>query len=342
MKHLFIIILVFSSCVHENRETEQDLEPSPLIESLLINAEDYSRLLYSAESEAIYRKFSDEIKNLIPMDSFKALETSIAEDLGGEIDVEDEFYFMLNGMLWYHRVSRFETYQEPLVLFWAIDEGGTITGFQLRELDIPPMEPYEEYQNPSPYHLPFSGTWLTLWAGRAVHENYHAISPPQRFAFDFLMVKNNYSFREEGRNNEDYYCFGAEIKAPLGGIVHEAADGIPDNVPGIMNADQPFGNYVLIDHQNGEYSVYAHLMEGSVRVSAGQKVASGDILGLCGNSGNSSEAHLHFHVQDSPDLMQGGRGMPVLFHDLYLNGSRERSAALTRGDSVRSAASGNN
>ena len=98
-----------------------------------------------------------------------------------------------------------------------------------------------------------------------------------------------------------------------------------------MNSARPFGNYVVIDHRNGEYSVYAHLKKGTVAVSPGQRVNTGDVLGLCGNSGNSSEAHLHFHVQDSPDL-EAGAGMPVAFHDCFVNGVETEKAEPVRGD----------
>ena len=71
-------------------------------------------------------------------------------------------------------------------------------------------------------------------------------------------------------------------------------------------AKAPAGNHVVLDLGNGEYALLAHLQRGSVRVEAGDRVRAGDVLGLTGNSGNSSEPHLHFHVQDRPGLF-GGR-----------------------------------
>jgi len=78
-------------------------------------------------------------------------------------------------------------------------------------------------------------------------------------------------------------------------------------------------------------NVSAHLKKGTVAVSAGQRVNTGDVLGLCGNSGNSSEAHLHFHVQNSPDL-EAGTGMPVAFYDCFVNGVKTERAEPVRGD----------
>jgi murein DD-endopeptidase MepM/ murein hydrolase activator NlpD len=60
------------------------------------------------------------------------------------------------------------------------------------------------------------------------------------------------------------------------------------------------GDTVIIDHGHGEYSVYAHLVPGSIRVAAGQRVQAGQVIGRLGSSGNSTEPHLHFQVCDRP------------------------------------------
>ena len=72
------------------------------------------------------------------------------------------------------------------------------------------------------------------------------------------------------------------------------------------------GNYVVIDHGNGEYSIYAHLQPGSVAVTVGQKVTAGQPIGKIGSSGNSTEPHLHFQVCDTPEPMLCA-GIPVQF-----------------------------
>jgi murein DD-endopeptidase MepM/ murein hydrolase activator NlpD len=72
------------------------------------------------------------------------------------------------------------------------------------------------------------------------------------------------------------------------------------------------GNYVVIGHAGGEHSLLAHLREGSVTVGAGDHVTSGQRVGWCGHSGNSTEPHLHFHVQDRASFYRG-MGLPVAF-----------------------------
>ena len=73
----------------------------------------------------------------------------------------------------------------------------------------------------------------------------------------------------------------------------------------------------------------AHLRQGSVAVGQGQQVAAGDTLGRCGNSGNTSEPHLHFHLQDSPVFGQGN-GLPAFFNDYTADGK-----AVDRGEPVQ-------
>lgn len=72
------------------------------------------------------------------------------------------------------------------------------------------------------------------------------------------------------------------------------------------------GNYVIIRHEGGEYSLLAHLRRGSVRVRPGDRVRQGQVMGECGNSGSSSEPHLHFQVQDHPNFLLCA-SLPVRF-----------------------------
>lgn len=66
---------------------------------------------------------------------------------------------------------------------------------------------------------------------------------------------------------------------------------------------EPAGNVIIIEHTNHEYSMVAHLKKNSCLVQQGDTVKQGDVIALCGNSGNSSEAHIHFQVMDAPDFL---------------------------------------
>jgi murein DD-endopeptidase MepM/ murein hydrolase activator NlpD len=165
----------------------------------------------------------------------------------------------------------------------------------------------------TPMQLPFRGEWYVFWGGDNEQVNYHASVRGQRRAAD-LIIKgtDDLSHKDTGRRNEDYFVYGKEILAAATGTVVTAIDGVPDNEPGSMNPLCAVGNCLIIDQGSNEYAVYAHLKPGSVRVDRGDKVRQGQVLALCGNSGNSSEPHFHFHLQDSA-ILQDGAGITPYF-----------------------------
>lgn len=101
----------------------------------------------------------------------------------------------------------------------------------------------------------------------------------------------------------------------------DSLDGIADSKPSNFNFNMknPAGNYVVIDHGNNEFSIFAHLKNGSVRVAKGNHVEAGDLLGKVGNSGNTTQPHLHYHMQNSAEIFNG-EGLPVQFNHYYANG----------------------
>ena len=180
--------------------------------------------------------------------------------------------------------------------------------------------------------LPFLGKWRVLNGGSG--SNRHAASRAARYGYDFAIVGiDERRFKTDGRKNEDYYAFGKDIYAPAGGVIAQVVDGVEDNTPGQINPYFALGNLVVIDHQNGEFSVLAHLAKGSIKVKERQKVKAGDPLGSCGNSGDSMEPHVHYHLQDQPLLVQGS-GLPVVFQH-YFSGNRPvETGAPEYGESV--------
>jgi hypothetical protein len=167
--------------------------------------------------------------------------------------------------------------------------------------------------------LPFKSRWFVGWGGdtKELNQHHHDVSN-QRFAFDFLGVDENGKTRKgAGEGNEDYFAFGREILAPADGVVTEAIDGVRDNVPGAMNQYSALGNTVFIQHDEKEISVLAHLKQDSVKVKRGDKVKKGQIIGLCGNSGHSSEPHLHYHLQNTP-IIQDGTGIKCYFQKVIV------------------------
>ena len=99
-----------------------------------------------------------------------------------------------------------------------------------------------------------------------------------------------------------------------------AVDGLPDQAIGASDREQPAGNHVVLDLGDGEFAFLAHLRQHSVTVKQRDKVAPGQVLGRCGNSGNSSEPHLHVHLQTTPDLATG-EGPPAFFENYIADGT---------------------
>ncbi len=173
--------------------------------------------------------------------------------------------------------------------------------------------------------LPFKGTWLVFCGGDTKAQNYHHDVCNQHFAFDFIGVDETGKSRKgDGSGNENFYAFGREILALADGVVIDVIEGVRDNLPGSMNPYSGLGNAVFIQHCENEVSVLAHFKMGSIRVKVGETVKKGQVLGLCGNSGNSSEPHLHYHLQNTP-IIQNGTGIKVYFDKLIVrqNGKSE-------------------
>jgi Peptidase family M23 len=138
----------------------------------------------------------------------------------------------------------------------------------------------------------------------------------QRFAIDYVKVgEDNQTFSGDRLKNESYYAYGADALAVADGIVVATKDSIPQNIPGPSSRAVPItletvgGNHVIIDIGGGRYAFYAHLQPGSLRVKVGDRVRRGQVVGLVGNSGNSTEPHLHFHLSDGVSPL-GAEGIP--------------------------------
>jgi murein DD-endopeptidase MepM/ murein hydrolase activator NlpD len=165
------------------------------------------------------------------------------------------------------------------------------------------------------------------------------VAPDQRHAYDFLVWRAGATHRGSGARNSDYWAWGKRVLAPASGQVVAAVDGVHDNRPQVEveNPGEPAGNHVVLDLGNGEYALLAHFRKGSLAVRKGDRVSAGDILGRVGNSGNSSEPHLHFHVQDRPGLFGAARGLPLAFVDYRADGRRVARGTPVQGQFVERA-----
>ena len=138
----------------------------------------------------------------------------------------------------------------------------------------------------------------------------------QRFAIDWVRQNaDGKTFTGDPKDNKNYRAYGNDALAVADGIVTEIKDGIPENIPGKDSRAVPItletvaGNHVILDIGHGRYAFYAHLQPGSPKVKVGDHVKRGQVLGLVGNSGNSTEPHLHFHLSNGNSPL-GSEGIP--------------------------------
>jgi murein DD-endopeptidase MepM/ murein hydrolase activator NlpD len=148
----------------------------------------------------------------------------------------------------------------------------------------------------------------------------------QRFAIDWVQAyPDGKTYKGDPSDNKNYRAYGAEIHAVADGVVTQIGDGIPQNTPGAKSLAVPItletvgGNHVIMEIGNGLFAFYAHMQPGSLRVKVGDKVRRGQVLGLLGNTGNSSEPHLHFQICNANSEL-GSEGLPYAFASFEVQG----------------------
>jgi hypothetical protein len=169
---------------------------------------------------------------------------------------------------------------------------------------------------------PLRGTQVVLHGGASPFTNGHFRVRPQNFALDILGVNARgarASLFGSRRDLESYVIFGAPIFSPCDGKIGVVVDDLPDQIPPARDTENLAGNHVLIECQGIEV-LLAHMQQYSVRVTVGQAVAVGDPLGEVGNSGNSSEPHLHIHAErgGEPGVILDGESVPITIDGRFL------------------------
>lgn len=159
---------------------------------------------------------------------------------------------------------------------------------------------------------------------------------PERFAIDFVQLDSTGRlFQGPIDQLSSYAFFGHPVRAAAPGKVVRILDGLPEQTPGALPSNATIqtagGNFVVVDIGRGRYAFYAHLSPGSIRVKRGQRVRTGQVLGLLGNSGNTDAPHLHFHVMDSPSPLESN-GLPFTFREFRGQGVLTDLDALLRGE----------
>jgi len=186
--------------------------------------------------------------------------------------------------------------------------------------------------------LPFEGRWLTQNSPARRVPSHGVDVLGQRYAVDFVGVDDRH--RTAGIRDwrtfagteppERFASFGRPVLAPAAGTVVHVHDGETDHearrsqlalVPYALGQAGRLrrgtaavaGNHVVLEVPGGRaFVALVHLRAGSIRVRVGQGVGAGEQLAACGNSGNSTQPHLHVQAMDSADLTVA-RGLPIAF-----------------------------
>lgn len=288
--------------------------------------ERYTYYYNNSMADSIFNILSKEMQEVLPIEKTKDFVTSLKHQLGSITSTE---FMRYNSSLAVYK-TQFDL--GVLTLNISIDDDSKINGLSFRPY-IPDNLPKIE-RNQTKLTLPFENEWTVVWGGDTKEDNYHVVAQSQKNAFD-LIIKDELgkSFRNNGQSNEDYYCFGQKLIAPCDGEVVLVVEGVKDNKPGEMNASFPTGNTIILKTINNEFLYFCHFKQHTIVVKEGQSVKQGDMLGLCGNSGNSSEAHLHYHIQNVEN-MNIATGVKCYFEKISVNGEVKEDYSPIKGDRV--------
>ncbi|WP_405797412.1 M23 family metallopeptidase [Streptomyces sp. NBC_01506] len=214
----------------------------------------------------------------------------------------------------------------PIVTFVTL---GRLTSAALKRTARTPVE----------VAAPVSGRWLAhnSPADKVPSHGLHGYG--QTYAIDILVAPDPDTrppfamLWPLARGNSRYPAFGAPVLAVADATVVHVLDGRRDHLTRtsfpalawmmliegmVREATGPswiVGNHVILDLGDGTYAAYAHLKQGSVTVAVGDTVRTGQRIADCGNTGNSTEPHLHFQLMDGPDL-DTARGIPFTWRGI--------------------------
>jgi len=212
-----------------------------------------------------------------------------------------------------------------------------------------------KYEQANSYIFPVKRTWFVAVSGDA--STAHRWVLLEEFALDLGQVDiKGKTYRKSGLTVEDYYCFNQDVVAVADGEVVFIQNGLPDDNALLKQMDEsdeaynarlamvqlkflkenPYhaaGNYIVLRHSGNEYSHYAHLKQGSIKIKKGDQVKQGQVIGAVGHSGNSTEPHLHFSINNGMDFLTSV-SLPIAFSNIKIF-AREDQIYLHSGDIVQ-------
>lgn len=321
------LTLLLSGCSKDSN-TPQDPDVID-VDKFLARGDELIRMFLDGQYAEFRSNMSQDLRAQLSVMILQQVGEQLRNLYGEEASVNTSTVLESGDFFAYTRESIFTNVQRSIIFQLTFDENQIVHGFFVVPPNTAAESNFLNYVTKTDLRLPIEDEWFVFWGGRTVEQNYHAVARDQRFAYDLVQIEGTSTHINDGSRNQDYFCFDKPLFAPGGGTVVSIENNIADNVPGVRNPSQPLGNYVILDHGNGEFSFLAHFKQGSVVVQNGDRVLKGQLLGHCGNSGNSTEPHLHYHMQNSATF-GNGEGLPSQFNN-YLSSGVE----VERGEPVQ-------
>lgn len=318
MKKLVVILSLMCSLLSFSQEKENyNIVASQFID--LYNRDDY---------KGVFDMFNTDMQKALPQEKTN----EFLADMKASLGVVNSFEFnKLQQDVAHVYKTTFSSEELRDILFY-LDNDNKIGGLLVSMHKPDNLRVIE--RNTTKMILPFKEEWFVFWGGTTVEQNYHVAYEDQKYAYDILMVKDGASYKGDPTKNENYYAFGKDIIAPCDAKVVKVINGVKDNVPGELNPEQLTGNTIVLQTKAEEYLLFAHLKENSIIVAEGQMVKQGDLLGQCGNSGNTTEAHLHLSLQNAVD-MNSSTGGKLYFDKIMVNGETKEDYLPVKEDFVK-------
>ena len=178
--------------------------------------------------------------------------------------------------------------------------------------------------------LPFAGEWSVYqeFDDKWTHKGKY------KYAYDFVKMKDNQTYKNEGLNREDYFAFGESILAPVSGYVIDTRHDLVDNIIGDVDRINNWGNYIIIKSDLGFFVEISHLMQYSISVNVGDYIKVNTIIAKCGNSGYSPEPHIHIQVQEYGLI--GGVTKEFIFSEYIQNSNLQLNTIPEKKDLITS------
>ncbi|MFJ7841897.1 M23 family metallopeptidase [Lysinibacillus sphaericus] len=264
------------------------------ISSSEVTPQNFGMFFLQERFDEIYNQCHATFQEMVSNEQFNEIAQSF------NANVQNYELFNKSTIAHYHQYVWLDDRQEKAIQV-TMDSSNIIHSLLIKPYVVFPESDKKYSQNT--YIMPIKEEWFVFWGGVNEFVNYHYAYEAQRYAYDLVIMKNDSTFKDSPNVNENYYAFNKEVTAPADGKVIKVVNHLEDNIPGEMYEMEPAGNVIIIEHTNHEYSMVAHLKKNSCLVQQGDTVKQGDVIALCGNSGNSSEAHIHFQVMDAPDLL---------------------------------------